>query len=469
VNEEFINVPFCILNSSFFILVVNGIMDMPLGRIMPHNVEAEQSVLGAMIIDRECIATVTEIIKSEDFYKENHKEIFEAIIDLFDQNEPVDIITVADQLKVRGTLDAVGGLEYLTDLVTQVPTTANVKYYTKIVEEKSMLRKLIKASVDIANMSYEATEEVSYIMDFAEKQIFNILQKRNSQGFVSIKDVLIESFDKIEELYKSKGKVIGIPTGFIDLDLKTAGLHPSDLILIAARPAMGKTSFALNIAQYAAVHAKVPVAIFSLEMSKEQLVNRMLWSEALVDSQRIRTGELQDEDWPKLARAVGPLSEAPIYIDDTPGISVVEMRAKCRRLKLEKNLGLVVIDYLQLVQGRGRAENRQQEISEISRSLKILAKELNVPVITLSQLSRAPEQRADHRPILSDLRESGAIEQDADIVMFLYRDDYYHPDTEKKNIAECIIAKHRNGSTGTIELVWLGQYTKFANLERVQS
>lgn len=444
-------------------------MDMPLGRIMPHNVEAEQSVLGAMIIDRECIATVTEIIKSEDFYKENHKEIFEAIIDLFDQNEPVDIITVADQLKVRGTLDAVGGLEYLTDLVTQVPTTANVKYYTKIVEEKSMLRKLIKASVDIANMSYEATEEVSYIMDFAEKQIFNILQKRNSQGFVSIKDVLIESFDKIEELYKSKGKVIGIPTGFIDLDLKTAGLHPSDLILIAARPAMGKTSFALNIAQYAAVHAKVPVAIFSLEMSKEQLVNRMLWSEALVDSQRIRTGELQDEDWPKLARAVGPLSEAPIYIDDTPGISVVEMRAKCRRLKLEKNLGLVVIDYLQLVQGRGRAENRQQEISEISRSLKILAKELNVPVITLSQLSRAPEQRADHRPILSDLRESGAIEQDADIVMFLYRDDYYHPDTEKKNIAECIIAKHRNGSTGTIELVWLGQYTKFANLERVQS
>jgi len=441
-------------------------MDIPLGRVMPHSLEAEQSVLGAMIIDKECIAAVTESIKSEDFYSENHREIFEAVLDLFNRNEPVDLITVSEQLKVRGTMEAVGGLEYLTELVTLVPTTANVKYYTKIVEEKSILRKLIRAAVDIANQSYEAADEVSYIMDNAEKQIFDILQKRNTQGFVPIKDVLIESFDKLEELYKNKRKIVGVPTGFVDLDMKTAGLHPSDLILIAARPAMGKTSFALNIAQYAAIHANVPVAIFSLEMSKEQLVNRILWSEALIDSQKMRTGELQDDDWPKLARVIGPLSEAPIYIDDTPGLSVVEMRAKCRRLKLEKNLGLIVIDYLQLMQGRGKSESRQQEISEISRSLKILAKELNVPIITLSQLSRAPEQRSDHRPILSDLRESGAIEQDADIVMFLYRDDYYNPDTDKKNIAECIIAKHRNGSTGTVELVWLGQYTKFANFEK---
>ncbi|WP_094549119.1 replicative DNA helicase [Petroclostridium xylanilyticum] len=444
-------------------------MDIPLGRIPPYSLEAEQSVLGAMLIDREAIATVIEIIKSDDFYREDHKEIFDAMMDLFDRNDPVDLITLTEQLKLRGTLESVGGIEYLTAIATAIPTTANVKYYAKIVEEKSILRKLIKASADIANLSYEAADEVSYIMDQAEKRIFDILQKRNSQGFSSIRDVLIASFDKLEELYKNKGKIVGIPTGFIDLDHKTAGLHPSDLILIAARPAMGKTSFALNIAQYAAVHANVPVAIFSLEMSKEQLVNRMLWSEALIESQKIRTGELQDEDWPKLARVIGPLSEAPIYIDDTPGISIAEMRAKCRRLKLEKNLGLVVIDYLQLIQGRGKIENRQQEISEISRSLKILAKEINVPVITLSQLSRAPESRADHRPVLSDLRESGAIEQDADIVMFLYRDDYYNPDTDKKNIAECIIAKHRNGSTGTVELVWLGQYTKFANLERIHN
>lgn len=444
-------------------------MDMPLGRIMPHSMEAEQSVIGAMLIDRDCIATVTEVIKSDDFYRENHKEIFEAMMDLFDRNEPVDLVTVAEQLKLRGSMEAIGGLEYLTELATLVPTTANVKYYAKLVEEKAILRRLIRESTEIANMGYEASDEVSHIMDQAEKKIFDILQKRNSQGFSPIKDVLIESFDKLEELYKNKGKITGIPTGFNDLDIKTAGLHPSDLILIAARPAMGKTSFALNIAQHAAVHANVPVAVFSLEMSKDQLVNRMLWSESLVDSQRIRTGELQDDDWPKLARAIGPLSEAPIYIDDTPGVSVVEMRAKCRRLKLEKNLGLVVIDYLQLMQGRGKTESRQQEISEISRSLKILAKEINVPVITLSQLSRAPESRTDHRPILSDLRESGAIEQDADIVMFLYRDDYYNPDTDKKNIAECIIAKHRNGSTGTVELVWLGQYTKFANLERIHN
>ncbi|HOV25192.1 MAG TPA: replicative DNA helicase [Pseudobacteroides sp.] len=438
-------------------------------RVPPQNIEAEQSVLGSMLLDKEVIPVVTEILKSEDFYRADHKEIFEAIMDLFDAGEPIDLITVSEQLKLRGTIDNIGGLEYLTNIASAVPTTANAKHYAKIVEEKSTLRKLIKASSEIVNMGYEASEELSYIVDKAEKSIFDVLQKRGTQGFSPIKDVLVDTFNKLEELYNNKGHITGIPTRFVDLDHKTSGLHNSDLILIAARPAMGKTAFALNIAQNAAIYSGVPVAIFSLEMSKEQLVSRILCSEAMVDSQKVKTGKLEDEDWKKIARALGPLSEAPIYIDDTPGISISEIRAKCRRLKLEKNLGLVVIDYLQLMQGRGRSESRQQEISEISRSLKILAKELNVPVITLSQLSRAAEQRADHRPILSDLRESGAIEQDADIVMFLYRDDYYNPDTDKKNIAEVILAKHRSGSTGTIELTWLGAYTKFANMEKYRT
>lgn len=437
-----------------------------LGRIPPQSIEAEQSVIGCMLLDKEVIPTVTEVLKPEDFYRTDHREIYEAILDLFERAEPVDLITVSEQLKSRGTLDKVGGLEYLSFMATSVPTTANARHYAGIVEEKSLLRKLIKVSSDIVNMGYEASEEVSVVLDRAERSIFDILQKRSSQGFSHIKDVLVDAFNKLEELYNNKGVVTGIPTGFIDLDYKTAGLHNSDLVLIAARPAMGKTAFALNIAQYAAVHRHVPVAIFSLEMSKEQLVNRMLCSEVMVDSHKMRTGKLEDNDWQKIARALGPLSEAPIYLDDTPGVSVMELRAKCRRLKLEKNLGLVVIDYLQLMQGRGRSENRQQEISEITRSLKILAKEINVPVITLSQLSRAPETRTDHRPMLSDLRESGAIEQDADLVMFLYRDDYYNEDSEKKNIAEIIIAKHRNGSTGTVELAWMGQYTKFGNLKK---
>ncbi|HEX3028064.1 MAG TPA: replicative DNA helicase [Clostridia bacterium] len=440
-----------------------------LGRIPPQNLEAEQSVLGSMLLDKEAIPAVTEILKSEDFYREDHREIFEAVLDLFAKAEPVDLITVSEQLKVRGNLDNVGGLEYLTNIATSVPTTANVRHYAKIVEEKSILRSLIRVSNEISNISYDASEEVAVVLDRAEKGIFDILQKRNLKGFAHIKDVLVDAFMKLEELYNSKGAITGIPTGFNDLDLKTSGLQNSDLILIAARPAMGKTAFALNIAQYAAVHAKVPVAVFSLEMAKEQLVNRMLCSEAMVDSQKMRTGKLEDQDLQKLARALGPLSESQVYIDDTPGTSMMEIRAKCRRLKLEKNLGLIIIDYLQLMQGKGKTENRQQEISEISRSLKILAKEINVPVITLSQLSRAPEARADHRPMLSDLRESGAIEQDADLVMFLYRDDYYNPDTEKKNIAEVIIAKHRGGSTGTVELVWLGQYTKFGNLEKFRT
>lgn len=438
-----------------------------LGRIPPQSIEAEQSVIGSMLIDKEVIPVVMEVLKPEDFYRPDHKEIYDVIIELFDRAQPIDLITVSERLKLHGKLELVGGLEYLTNIATEVPTTANVKHYAKIVEEKSLLRKLIKASSDIVELGFSASEEVSFILDKAEQNIFDILQKRSSQGFVPIKDVLVETFNKLEELYNNKGHITGIPTGFSDLDFKTSGLHNSDLVLVAARPAMGKTAFALNLAQNAAVHSGIPVAVFSLEMSKEQLVNRMLCSEAMVDSNKMKTGQLEDNDWQKVARALGPLSEAPIFIDDTPGISITEIRAKCRRLKLEHNLGLVVIDYLQLMQGsKSRGENRQQEISEISRSLKILAKEINIPVICLSQLSRAAETRTDHRPILSDLRESGAIEQDADIVMFLYRDDYYNPDTEKKNIAEVILAKHRSGSTGTVELVWLGQYTKFANLEK---
>jgi len=434
--------------------------------VPPHNIEAEQAVLGCMLLDSDVIPTVTELIRSSDFYREDHREICEAIIDIVEKAGPVDIITVAEQLQQRGTLEKVGGIDYLASITSAVPTTANARHYAKIVEEKSLLRKLIKASQEIAGMSYEGAEEAEFVLDKAEKTIFDIIERRSTQGFTHIKDVLLETFNRLEELYNSKSPITGVPTGFTDLDMKTAGLQNSDLILIAARPGMGKTAMALNIAQYAAVQKHVPVALFNLEMSKDQLVNRMLCSEVMVDSHKMRTGKLDDEDWKKIAKALGPLSEAPIYIDDTPGLTVMDIRAKCRRLKLEKKLGLVVIDYLQLMRGRGKSENRQQEVSEISRSLKILAKELNVPVVTMSQLSRGPESRTDHRPMLSDLRESGAIEQDADIVMFLYRDDYYNPDSEKKNIAEVIIAKHRNGSTGTVYLKWFDKYTKFANLEK---
>ncbi len=429
-------------------------------RIPPQNVEAEQSVIGSMILDKEVIPVVTESIKSEDFYRDDHKEIFEAIFELSEKGEPCDLITVSDKLKSRGTLDGVGGLEYLANIATRVPTTANIKYYLEIVLEKSILRKLIHASTDIINMSYEARDEVAVILDKAEQNIFSILQNRDTKGFVHIKDVLVDAFDRLEVLYNNKDEITGIPTGFEELDRITAGFQNSDFILVAARPAVGKTAFVLNIAQYVAIHAQIPVALFNLEMSKEQLVNRILCCEAMVDSQKLRTGKLDEEDWQKIGMALGPLSEAPIYIDDTAGSTIMDIRAKARRLKLEKKVGLVVIDYLQLIQGRGR-ENRQQEISDISRQLKILAKELNVPVVALSQLSRGVESRSDKRPILSDLRDSGAIEQDADIVMFLYRDDYYEEDSDQKNIVEVSIAKHRNGSTGKFELVWIPQYTKF--------
>lgn len=359
------------------------------------------------------------------------------------------------------------GLEYIAKLPDKVPTTANVEQYIKIVEEKSALRALIKTANDLITLGYDQTQEVEDILDTAEKRIFDVIQNRNQKGYTAIKDILVDSFTELEQLYNQKQHITGIPTGFTDLDYITAGLHPSDLVIVAARPAMGKSAFALNIATNAAVRANTPVAIFSLEMSKEQMTNRILCSEALVDSNKVRTGKIEDDDWTKLAEASGLLSTSQIFIDDTPGISVMEIRAKCRKLKLEKDIGLVVIDYIQLVQGSNKKNaSREQEISEISRSLKILAKEIGVPVIALSQLSRSVEQRPDHRPMLSDLRESGAIEQDADIVMFLYRDDYYNEDSEKKNIAEIILAKHRAGSTGTVELAWLGNYTKFANLDK---
>ena len=440
---------------------------MDLAKIPPHDIDAEQAVLGSMLTDKDAVNAAIETLKEDAFYREDNRAIYQAIINLYSKSEPIDIITLKDELESMDKFEQVGGYEYLASLPDKVPTTANVQKYIKIVEEKAILRKLIKTANEIIELGYDPAEDVEDIMDNAEKKIFDIMQSKNQKGYTPIKDVLVESFTKLEELYNRKQHITGVPTGFVELDYKTAGLHGSELILVAARPAMGKTAFALNIATNAALRGNAPVAIFSLEMSKDQLVNRILCSEAMVDSNKVRTGKLEEDDWVKLAGAIGPLSESEIYIDDTPGISVMEIRTKCRKLKMEKNIGLVVIDYLQLVQGSNKRQaSREQEISEISRSLKILAKEINVPVIALSQLSRAVEQRPDHRPMLSDLRESGAIEQDADIVMFLYRDDYYNKESEKKGIAEVIIAKQRGGSTGTVKLYWMGNYTKFVNLEK---
>ena len=440
---------------------------MELGKVPPHDIEAEQAVLGSMLTDKDAVISAIEVLKEEDFYRTDNRAIYEAILNLYNRAEPIDIITVKAELESIGKFEQVGGLTYLASLPDKVPTTANAMKYIKIVEEKSTLRNLIKTANEIIELGYDPTEDVEDIMESAEKKIFDIMQNKDKKGYAPIQDILVESFNQLEELYNRKQHITGVPSGFIELDYKTAGFHGSDLVLIAARPAMGKSAFALNIATNAAVRANVPVVIFSLEMSKEQMVNRILCSEAMVDSNKVRTGKLEEDDWTKLAGSIGSLSDSEIYIDDTPGISVSEIRAKCRKLKLEKNIGMVLIDYLQLVQGSNkRSGSREQEISEISRSLKILAKELNVPVIALSQLSRAVEQRPDHRPMLSDLRESGAIEQDADIVMFLYRDDYYNKESEKKDIAEVIIAKHRGGSLGTVELLWLGSYTKFVNWEK---
>ena len=440
-------------------------MENIIPRTMPHNKEAEQSILGSMLIDKECIILAFENIRSTDFYIESNRMIFEAMQSLFDRSEPVDIVTVSSELRAVNQLELVGGIEYLSYLATTLPTTANLRQYIDLVLDKSMLRRLIHVSSDILDQSYSPAGNAQTVADEAGRLIFNVLENQESRGLLHIKDVLLQTHDNLAELYQNKGKLTGVPTGLVDLDKELHGLQKSDLILIAARPAMGKTSFALNIAASAAIRGKAPVAIFSLEMSAPQIVSRLISGEMLIDSEHLRTGELDEDDWEKIAASLNTLGDAPIYINDSTNVTVSDIRAKCRRLKLEKGLGLIVIDYLQLMQGT-RAESRQQEVSDISRSLKILAKELDVPIITLSQLSRSPDQRAEHRPMLSDLRESGAIEQDADIVLFLYRDEVYNPDTEQKNIAECIIAKHRNGSTGTVKMVWAGKYTRFMDVDR---
>ena len=441
-----------------------------LDRIPPQNIEAEQAVLGAMLIEREAISKVVELLRPEDCYREAHRLIFSAMLELFNKNDAVDMVTVIELLRKGDKLEAAGGISYITSLANSVPTAANVMYHAKIVEEKALLRQLINAATNIASLGYEGSEEVATILDTAEKSILSVSSRRMGGEFTPIKSIIFDAFTKIEQLYASKGSITGLSTGFKDLDRLTAGLQPSDLILIAARPSMGKTAFVLNIAQHIGIKEKKAVAFFSLEMSKEQLVQRMLCAESTIDSQRLRIGELEPNDWTKLVAGADRLSSAPIFIDDTSGITVMEMRSKCRRLKVEYDLQLIIIDYLQLMQGsskKGGSENRQQEISEISRSLKGLAREIGVPVIALSQLSRNVESRQVKKPMLSDLRESGSLEQDADIVAFLYRDDYYNPDSEQKNITEVIIAKHRNGPVDTIQLYFHKQFTKFSDLSTI--
>lgn len=436
-------------------------------RVPPQNMEAEQAVIGAILIQPEALITAMERVRSEDFYSSSHGRIYEAMIELGENNQPVDLVTLTAHLQDQGLLEEIGGVSYLAKLANAVPTAANVDYYAQIVEEKSMLRRLIRTATNIVSDGYANAEDVGVLLSDAEKKILEISNRRSSSGFVSIRDVLMEVFEKVEFLYSNKGGTTGIPSGFVDLDRMTAGFQRSDLIIVAARPSVGKTAFALNVAQNVGVRAKETVAIFSLEMSAAQLVQRIICAEANVDATRMRTGNLEGDDWEKLTMAIGALAEAQIFIDDTPGITVADIRAKCRRLKKERGLGMILIDYLQLIQGRGKAgENRQQEVSEISRTLKMIARELEVPVIALSQLSRGVEQRQDKRPMMSDLRESGSIEQDADIVAFLYRDDYYDKESEKKNIIEIIIAKQRNGPVGTVELVFLKNFNKFVNLDR---
>lgn len=436
-------------------------------RVLPHSIEAEQSVVGAMLMDKDAIMTASETISREDFYQASYGIIFESMVELFNEGKPADLITLQERLKEKDVPEEISSLEFVRELLVVVPTSANVKYYAQIVYEKSMLRKLIRLNEEIANTCYVGTEPMEEILETTEKRVFELLQKRNTGDYVPIKEVVLNALDRIEKASKSKGTVTGIPTGFLDLDYKLSGLQPSDLVLVAARPSMGKTAFVLNIAQHVAFKANQSVAIFSLEMSKEQLVNRLFSLESQVDSQSLRTGNLKDSDWEKLIESAGIIGKSHLIIDDTPGISVTELRSKCRKYKLEHGLKLIIIDYLQLMSGSigKRSDSRQQEISEISRSLKAIARELHVPVVALSQLSRAVEQRPDHRPMLSDLRESGAIEQDADVVMFIYRDDYYHKDTDTPNQAEIIIAKQRNGPIGTVNLAWLPDYTKFANLK----
>jgi replicative DNA helicase len=441
--------------------------DALIKRVLPHSIEAEQSVIGSMLMDRDAIITASEIVTAGDFYQHQYGIMFEAMLELFNENLPVDLVTLQNRLKVKDVPPEVSSLDFVRDIITTVPTSANIKSYANIVRDKAVLRRLIKANEEIANTCYAGKEPLETIMAVTEKTIFDLLQNRSSGDFVPIRQVAMNVLEKIEEASKNQGTVTGIPTGFIDLDYKTSGLQPSDFVLIAARPSMGKTAFVLNLVDHIAVKKGLPCMVFSLEMSKEQLVNRMLAMESNVDSQKLRTGTLSDSDWDAVVEGIGVIGNSKLIIDDTPGISIGELRSKCRKMKLEYGLSVVIIDYLQLMSGSGKGgDNRQQEISEISRSLKALAREMNAPVIALSQLSRACETRPDHRPMLSDLRESGAIEQDADVVMFLYRDDYYNKDTDMPNIAEVIIAKQRNGPIGTINLVWRPEYTKFANMAK---
>ncbi len=436
-----------------------------LKRILPHSIEAEQSVIGSMLLDREAITTASELITGEDFYNKQYGILFDTMCELSDAGSPVDVVTLQDRLRTKDVPPEVSSLEFVRELITAPMISANIKSYAGIVAEKATLRRLIRLNEDIANTCYAGKESLEYILEDTEKRVFQLVQKRTIDSYVPIRQVVMNAMDKIETAAKNRGSVTGIPTGFLDLDYRTAGMQPSDLVLIAARPSMGKTAFELNLARHAAFKKGLTVAIFSLEMSKEQLVNRMFSMESSVDSQKLRTGQMNDQEWEKLIESAGVIGRSNLIIDDTPGIGIAELRSKCRKYKLEHNLSMIMIDYLQLMTGNGKTESRQQEISEISRSLKAVARELSVPVIAFSQLSRAVEQRPDHRPILSDLRESGAIEQDADVVMFIYRDDYYNHDSEKKGIAEIIIAKQRNGPIGTVELAWLPEYQRFMNLE----
>ncbi len=429
-------------------------MEEIIARIPPNDVQAEQAVLGLMLVDKDAVLTVIELLKPEDFYKVEHEEIYSAILDLYEASKAIDLLTLKDQLRLRGKYDIINGFEYLVSLTNPMYSASNVEYYAEIVKEKSILRKLIKSANKISKDSYEAKEDAITITEQAEKEIFNIIEHKGN-SYSLIKNVLVETFDNLEKLASQEQGIVGIPSGFADLDSKTLGFLPGQLVVVAARPAMGKSAFALNILTNAALKSNKSVVYFSLEMGKEELVNRILASEAMVDSNKIRSGKLEDEDWISLTNASGVLSEAKIILDDSAGFSPIELRARCRKLKMEYDISLIVIDYLQLMDASKTNSSRQADISEISRSLKVLAREIEVPIIALSQLSRAPEQRPDHRPMLSDLRESGSIEQDADMVMFLYRDDYYNPETEKKNVAEVILAKNRAGSTGTAELLWL--------------
>ncbi len=436
-------------------------VSLGLQKLPPQNLEAEQAVLGAVLLDNHALNRVLEILSPDDFYKEAHRRIFKAVLDLYERNEAIDLVTLTETLKRRSDLDGVGGSAYLTELVSIVPTSANVTYHAKIIHEKSLIRQLVQTATDIATRGYDVVDRIEELLDYAESRIFSISDAKMKPSFHPIREIVKESFEMIERRYEQKENVTGVPTGFPDLDNLTAGLQRGDLAIVAGRPGMGKTAFALNMAQHAALEKRLPVAIFSLEMAREQLVIRMLCAEARVDAHKLRSGYLGAADWPKLTAAAARITEAPIFIDDSSALSVLELRAKARRLKKEHGLEMIIVDYLQLMRGRGAADTREQEISEISRSLKALAKELRVPVIALSQLSRAVESRTERRPQLSDLRESGAIEQDADLVMFVYREELYRQTEENRNVAKVIVSKQRNGPTGDVDLIFLKEYTRF--------